>query len=394
MLSTALNIEDVRKQARRRLPRGIFDYIDRGAEDEVGLARLRRSFDDLAFHPRVLVDVSRRDLSTRLFGRERPLPLVIAPTAAAGLVWHQGEIELARAAAKAGIPFTIATGSMTEMERIATEARGELWFQLYMWHARELSHALIDRAWANGIETLVLTVDTVANPIREYNARNGYEVPIRASLKGGLDMLAHPRWVGGVLLRYLLDEGIPTYRHYPESFRSSITRKATWEQVRLTDAMGWDDLKDLRRRWPGRLILKGVLRADDAARAVEAGVDGIVVSSHGARNLDAAVPPVRALPAIVEAVRGRAAVLADSGVKRGADVLKLMALGADAVLIGRAPLYGTAIAGEAGASHVLRLLRQEMEAVMGFLGCASLDELDTSFISTEGDRQERPFAGN
>ncbi|GLK84812.1 alpha-hydroxy acid oxidase [Ancylobacter defluvii] len=394
MLSTALNVEDVRKLARRRLPRGIFDYIDRGAEDEVGLGRLRRGFDELVFHPRVLVDVSRRDLSTRLFDRVQPLPLVIAPTAAAGLVWHQGEIELARAAAKAGIPFTIATGSMTEMERIATEARGELWFQLYMWHTRELSYALIDRAWANGIETLVLTVDTVANPIREYNTRNGYEVPIRASLRGGLDMLMHPRWVVGVLLRYLLDEGIPTYRHYPESFRSSITRRATWEQVRLTDAMGWDDLKELRRRWRGRLILKGVLRADDALRAVEAGVDGLVVSSHGARNLDAAVPPVRALPAIVEAVRGRAAVLADSGVRRGADVLKLLALGADAVLIGRAPLYGTAAGGEAGASHVLQLLRQEMEAVMGFLGCASLKELDTSFVSHEDDRPDHPLAGH
>ncbi|MDQ0469969.1 alpha-hydroxy acid oxidase [Labrys wisconsinensis] len=393
MASAALNVEDVRASARRRLPRGVFDYIDRGAEDEVGLRRLRRSFDDLLFHPRVLVDVSRRDLSTRLFDRDRPLPLVIAPTAAAGLVWHQGEIALARAAARAGIPFTIATGSMTEMERIAAEAGGELWFQLYMWHARELSHALIDRAWANGIETLVLTVDTVADPIREYNTRNGYSVPIKASLRGGLDMLRHPRWVTGVLLRYLVDEGIPTYRHYPDSFRSSITRKATWEQVRLTDAMGWDDLAALRRRWRGRLILKGILRADDAVRAVEAGADGIVVSSHGARNLDAAVPPVHALPAIVDAVRGRAAVLADSGVRRGADILKLIALGADAVLIGRAPLYGTAIGGEAGASHVLHLLRQEMQAVLGFLGCASLKALDRSFVSHAGDRPDRPSTG-
>ena len=393
MLSAALNIEDVRKLARRRLPRGIFDYIDRGAEDEVGLRRLRRGFDELVFHPRVLVDVSRRDLSVRLFDRVQPLPLVIAPTAAAGLVWHQGEIELARAAAKAGIPFTVATGSMTEMERIATETRGELWFQLYMWHARDLSYALMDRAWANGIETLVLTVDTVASPIREYNTRNGYEVPIRASLRGGLDMLRHPRWVVGVLLRYILEEGIPTYRHYPESFRSSITRAATWEQVGLTDAMGWNDLKELRHRWRGRLILKGVLRTDDALRAVAAGIDGLVVSSHGARNLDSAVPPIRILPAIVEAVNGRAAILADSGVRRGADVLKLLALGADAVLIGRAPLFGVAAAGEAGASHVLHLLRQEMVAVMGFLGCASLEELAPSFVSHADERPGHPVGG-
>lgn len=383
MLSTALNVEDVRRLARRRLPRGIFDYIDRGAEDEVGLARLRRGFDDVLFHPRVLVDVSRRDLSTRLFGHEQSLPLVIAPTAAAGLAWHQGEIELARAAAKAGIPFTIATESITELERIVTESRARLWFQLYMWQARDLSYALIDRAWASGIETLVLTVDTVANPIREYNIRNGYAVPIRASLRGGLDMLTHPRWVVSVLLRYLLDEGMPTYRHYPEGMRASITRSKPTSEVRLTDALGWDDLKELRRRWRGRLILKGVLTTGDAVRAVEAGADGIVVSSHGARNLDSAVPPVRVLPAIAEAVRGRATVLADSGVRRGTDVLKLMALGADAVLVGRAPLYGIAVAGEAGASHVLDLLRREMLATLGLLGCTRLDALDSSFVSYE-----------
>lgn len=383
MLS-ALNVDDVRALARRRLPRGIFDYIDRGAEDEVGLARLRHAFDDILLHPKVLVDVSSRDLSVELFGRKQPLPLVIAPTAAAGLCWHLGEIELARAAAKAGIPFTIATGSITEMERIATESRGPLWFQLYMWQERALSHALVDRARANGIETLVLTVDTAALPIREYNARNGFEVPIKASLRGGLDMMAHPGWVLNVLLRYVLDEGIPTYRHYPKSFRSKITRKATWDQVRLADTLGWDDLKELRRRWSGRLILKGVLRADDARRAVEAGVDGIVVSSHGARNLDAALPPIRALPAIAEAVNGRATLLADSGVRRGADVLKLLALGADAVLIGRAPLFGVAAGGEAGALKVIDLLRQEMLAALGLLGCPNLAGLDASFVSYDG----------
>lgn len=392
MLS-ALNVDDVRALARRRLPRGIFDYIDRGAEDEVGLARLRRAFDEILLHPKVLVDVAARDLSIELFGRRQPLPLVIAPTAAAGLCWHLGEIELARAAGKAGIPFTIATGSITEMERIVMESPGPLWFQLYMWQERALSHALIDRARANGIETLVLTVDTAALPIREYNTRNGFEIPIKASARGGLDMLRHPGWVLNVLLRYLLDEGVPTYRHYPESFRAKITRKATWEQVRLADTLGWNDLKELRRRWSGRLILKGVLRPDDARRAVEAGVDGIVVSSHGARNLDAAVPPIRTLPAIVEAVNGRAAILADSGVRRGADVLKLLALGADAVLVGRAPLFGIAAGGEAGALHVLDLLRQEMLATLGLLGCPDLAELDASFVSHEGPDSRMALQG-
>jgi isopentenyl diphosphate isomerase/L-lactate dehydrogenase-like FMN-dependent dehydrogenase len=381
MPTGALNIDDLRALARRRLPRGIFDYVDRGAEDEIGLARLRRAFDDLVFHPRVLVDVGNRDLSTTLFGRRQALPLVIAPTAAAGLVHFQGEIELARAAAAAGIPFTIATGSITEMERIRAASTGDLWFQLYMWHERPLSFQLIDRARAAGIETLVLTVDTPALPIREYNTRNGYEVPIRATLRGGIDMLLHPRWVFGMLLHTILTEGVPTYRHYPAGFRSKITRLATWEQVRLADTLGWDDLRDLRRRWPGRLILKGVLRPDDAVRAVAAGVDGIVVSSHGARNLDAAVPPLQVLPAIAEAVAGRATLLADSGVRRGADILKLMALGADAVLIGRAPLYGLSAAGMAGARQALDILRREMDATLGLLGCRSPADLDASLVT-------------
>ena len=223
------------------------------------------------------------------------MPLAIAPTAAAGLVWYEGEVALARAAAKAGIPFCIATGSITAMERIASESTGELWFQLYMWQDRALSYALIERARLAGIETLVLTVDTVVSPNREYNVRNGFEIPIKASLRGGLDMMRHPAWVWTVLLRYILREGIPTYQHYPPGFRQKITRKATWEQVRLSDSLTWDDLSALRRHWRGRLILKGVLR-EDAAKAAELGVDAIVVTSHGARNLDGA-PPLRALPA-------------------------------------------------------------------------------------------------
>ncbi len=381
MAIDALNVEEVRRLARRCLPRGIFDYVDRGAEDEVGLGHLRAAFDAITFNPHVLRDVSERSLATSLLGRAQPMPIAIAPTAAAGLVWHDGEIALARAAAAAGIPFCIATGSITAMERIAAESSGQLWFQLYMWHDRALSHALIDRARAAGIETLVLTVDTAALPNREYNTRNGFEIPIRASLRGGLDMMLHPRWVWQVLLRYVRAEGIPTYQHYPPGFRAKITRKATWEQVRLADTLTWDDLAELRRRWHGRLVLKGILRPDDARRAAEAGVDAIVVTNHGARNLDGAVPPIRVLPAIADAVRGRVGIIADSGIRRGSDIVKLLALGADAVLIGRAALYGTAVAGEAGARHVLEILRKEMDTTLAFLGCASLDALDASFVN-------------
>jgi L-lactate dehydrogenase (cytochrome) len=381
MTAKALNIDDVRDQACRRLPRGIFQYIDRGAEDEVGLANLRRAFDEVTFNPRVLADVSGRNLETSLLGRPQPMPLAIAPTAAAGLVWHEGEIALARAASKAGIPFCIATGSITAMERIAEASPGPLWFQLYVWHDRALSDALIDRAWGNGIETLILTVDTATLPNREYNARNGYAVPVKASWRGGIDMIMHPRWVWHVLLRYIIRDGFPTYQHYPAAFRSRITRAATSGQVGLNPALTWDDLRELRRRWRGKLIVKGVLRVDDARKAADAGVDAIVVSNHGARNLDGAVAPIRALPAIAAAIGDRIEILADSGVRRGADVVKLLALGANAVLIGRAALYGTAVGGEAGAARVLDLLRDEMKTTLGLLGCAGLRELDASYVN-------------
>lgn len=380
-MAGALNVEDFRRAARARLPKGIFDYIDRGAEDEVGLRRLRDRFDRTTFNPQILVDVSARDLSTSLLGHTQALPLIVAPTAAAGLVWHQGEIALARAAADAGIPFCIPTGSITAMERIAVESPGPLWFQLYMWHDRALSYQLIDRARAAGIDTLVLTVDTVALPNREYNARNGFEVPIRASVRGGLDMLRHPGWVWNVLWRYIREEGVPTYQHYPASFRSKITRKATWEAVRLADSLTWRDFAELRRYWPGKLVLKGVLRPDDAVKARDHGADAIVVTSHGARNLDGAVAPIDALPAIAEAVGRTIEIIADSGVRRGSDVLKLLALGARAVMVGRSVLYGTAADGEAGARQVLDLLGQEIETHLAFLGCPSLAGLNAGFVN-------------
>jgi L-lactate dehydrogenase (cytochrome) len=382
MAAPPLNVADVRRLAKRRLPRGIFEYIDRGAEDESALRRLRRDFDSVSFNPRILVDVSSRDQSVEVLGRKQPLPLVIAPTAAAGLVWHEGEIALARAASSHGIPFCVATGSITAMERIAALSAGTLWFQLYMWQDRTLSYQLIDRAREAGIDTLILTVDTVVSPNREYNRRNGFEVPIRGSLRGGIDMMLHPAWVWNVLLRYVRGEGIPTYRHYPPGFRAKITRQATSGAAKLADTLTWEDFAELRRYWQGKLVLKGVLRADDAVRAAEHGADAIVVSSHGGRNLDSAVSPIQALPRIVDAVGHRLEVFADSGVRRGSDVLKLLALGAKAVLMGRAPLFGTAWAGEAGARHVIDLLRNEMDTGLAFLGCPSVAGLGRDFIDT------------
>jgi L-lactate dehydrogenase (cytochrome) len=374
-LDAILNVEDARRAARRRLPRGLFEYVDRGAEDELSIGGNRRDLDAVKLAPSVLVDVSQRTQEAEVLGRKQPSPLVIAPTAVAGLVWRDGEIALARAAAAAGIPFCVSTQSITSIERIADESGAELWFQLYVWKNRERTLALLDRAWAAGARTLVLTVDTAVGPNREYNLRNGFGIPLKPSLRAGIDLALHPRWTFDVLLRSLVTSGVPTYAHYPDEFRTQLGRASLSDEMSLATDVTWEDVALLRKRWQGKLVLKGVLRVDDARKAAQYGADAIVVSNHGARNLDCAPGPVEVLPAIVDAVSDRLAILADSGVRRGADIARFLALGASGVLIGRATLYGVAIAGEVGASRVLDLLRNEFSITMGMLGARTLADL-------------------
>lgn len=381
MTVNALNCADVRELARRRLPQALFEYIDRGAEDEVGLAANRAAWDACKLNPAVLVDVSRRSLGTELFGRAVGMPVVVAPTALAGLVWHDGEVALARAAARADLPFCVSTQSITTIERIA-DSRARLWFQLYVWRDRKLTFGLLDRARAAGAEALVLTVDTAVTPKREYNVRNGFGIPIQPTLRLAADVLLHPRWLVGVLLRQLLADGVPTYAHYPPEFRTRVTRATIADEVRLDDRVSWVDVAELRRRWPGPFLLKGVLRVDDARRALQAGVDGIVVSNHGARNLDSAPATADVLPDIADAVGHRMTVLVDSGIRRGSDIAKALALGAKAVLVGRATLYGTAIAGEAGAAHVVDLLRDELDRTMALLGRPTIASIGPDCVRT------------
>lgn len=369
-----LNIDELRRRARRFLPRGLFEYIDRGTEDESSLRRLRQSFEQAELTPRVLVDCSERHTGVTLFGRERPLPFVIAPTAAAGLVRYDGEVLLARAARAAGIPFCVSTQSITSIERIAGSG-AELWFQLYVWRDRSLTHALLDRVAACGVDTLILTVDTAVSPKREYNRHNGFNVPVVPSLRGALDVARHPAWAGGVLLRLLANGGWPGYAHYPERFRTRITDATAHDPIRLCDRVSWDDVAELRRRWAGRIILKGLLAPEDALRAAESGVEAVVVSNHGGRNLDCAPSPLAVLPRIMDAVGDRMTVLADSGVRRGSDAAKLLAAGAAAVLLGRAPLFGLAAGGQAGAEHALAILQDELDRTMALLGCRTVAEL-------------------
>lgn len=372
--ASLLNVADARCAARRRLPRGLFEYVDRGTEDETALAVNRAALDGLRLVPRVLNDVDRRDLSVEYLDRRRPLPLVIAPTAVAGLVWKDGEVALARAAARAGIPFCVSTQSIAAIEDIA-KAGAELWFQLYVWRDRARTMDLLDRAWQAGARVLVLTVDTPMGPKREYNQRNGFGIPLKPSLRGALDLLAHPRWTADVFLRTLLREGIPTYAHYPEAFRTRLGRESLSDAFDLAKDVTWADVAAFRAHWRGAVVVKGILALDDARRAAAEGIDGIVVSSHGGRNLDLAPSPVAVLPGIVEAVADRMVVMADSGVRRGSDVARYLALGARAVLVGRAPLYGLAAAGTPGADRVLDILAGELSATMAFLGAAAVKDL-------------------
>jgi L-lactate dehydrogenase (cytochrome)/(S)-mandelate dehydrogenase len=377
----AYDIADLRELARRRLPRGVFEFFDRGNGEETALVENRAAFDRIKFEPRMLVDTSRRAQDITLFGRRQTMPIAIAPTGSAGLAWHEGEVALARAAAKAGIPFALATGSMTSLERVAAEAGGTLWFQLYMWPDRSLSHRLAERAKAAGYQALIVTVDTPVPPGREYNLRNGMTVPFRFTRRNVTDVLAHPRWLATVLMRYLLTTGMPRYENYPTEIKAHITAVPMGRSMMVTDSLTWEDLRTLRKLWPHTLMVKGILRAADAVAAADCGADAVIVSNHGGRAVDSTRAPIAVLPEVVEAAGGRLAVLVDSGFRRGADVVKALALGAKAVLVGRATLYGTAVAGEIGAARAIEIYRDEIDRLLALIGCPGVGTLDRSFLA-------------
>ena len=376
----AYNIADLRKMALRRVPHGLFEFVDRGTEDEVSLRHNRAIFERIRLKPRNLVDVSKRSQEVTLFGKKHKMPIIIAPTGTAGLMWYEGEIALARAAAEAGVPFTLATGSMTAMEKVAEEAGGTLWFQLYMWPDRSLSHKLVERAKAAGYEALVVTVDGVVPGNREYNLRNGFTIPFTFTRGNITDVLRHPRWMLGVLGRYLVTTGMPRYQNYPTDIKYRITAGPMGRSSMRNDSLNWDDLRALRKLWPHRLLVKGLLHPQDALMAADCGADGVIVSNHGGRNLDTVISPIEALPEVVDAVGKRVAVLVDSGFRRGTDVIKALAMGAHAVQIGRATLYGVAAGGEEGARRAISIFRGEIDRVIALLGCNSISELSMEHL--------------
>jgi isopentenyl diphosphate isomerase/L-lactate dehydrogenase-like FMN-dependent dehydrogenase len=379
-MMAALNIADLREMARRRLPRGIYDYLERGVEDELSLDGNRDAFRRIKLLPRVLRGVTEIDTSHEVLGEAMPWPFVVAPTGGASLFSYHGDVAAARAAAARGIPFIISTASTMDVEQIAT-AGGKLWFQLYLWENRDLSHAAMERAKAVGCPVCFLTVDLPVNPNREYNQRNGFGTPFRLGRRNTIDILTHPRWFAGVLGRYMLNGGIPQQANLPAHLRASVTKSAPVGSAFRNDNLDWDEMAALRDRWAGKFVIKGIMRPDDAERALALGVDGIVVSNHGGRALDCAPATIEALPGVVAAVGGKMAVFVDGGVLRGSDIVKAIALGADAVLTGRSICYGLAAGGEAGAGRALDLLTSEVKRTMGLTGCRNVAEITADLIA-------------
>ncbi|WP_228255720.1 alpha-hydroxy acid oxidase [Pollutimonas thiosulfatoxidans] len=378
----AYNNEDLRLAAKRALPRGLYEYIARGSEDETALGRNRRALDAIKFRPKVFVNVAGRNQKTTVLGKEQASPLIIAPTGAAGLMWYQGEIALARAAQQAGVPFTVSTSAITSMEKIAQASQARLWFQLYIWPDFAMAEELIGRAEAAGYDTLMVTVDTIVNPNREYNSRNSFNVPIRFNARNTLDVCRHPLWLIRVFLKYLLNSGMPQFENYPDAMRMSMTgnRSGKWVVTKKSETLNWDDLSRLRDRWKGSLVIKGILDVEDADEAARRGVDGIVVSNHGGRNLDCVRSPLEVLEDIANRVGDRVDVIADSGFTRGSDVVKALALGAKAVMVGRCPLYGLATGGEAGALESLNFYRDEIDRVLAFMGVNDIRKLERRHV--------------
>jgi L-lactate dehydrogenase (cytochrome) len=373
-----VNIDDLRRAARRRLPRALFDYIDGGAEDERTLRANQADFARYTFRPRVLVDVSRRDQAITVLGQPIASPLILSPTGFTGLFWPRGEAVAARAAGRKGVIFTASTMSICSMEEIAQAATGPLWFQLYVWRDREVVRSLIERARAAGFRALVVTVDTPVLGRRERDVRSGLVLPPRVTLRNVLDSVRRVSWWRGVLTHPR-----PTFGNFVGAAGVShdAVSLATFTTQQFSPAVGWSDIDWYRSIWRGPIAVKGVLSPEDARLAVERGIEAVIVSNHGGRQLDGAPSPIAVLPDIVDAVAGRAEVILDGGVRRGADVVKALALGARACMIGKAFNYGVAAAGQTGVEKAIDILQTEIDRTLALIGRPTLADLDRSAVS-------------
>jgi L-lactate dehydrogenase (cytochrome) len=378
-LRRILSLEDLEAVARRRLPRPIFGFIAGAVETDATLRANRAAFADLAFLPRMLVDTTTRSQAATLFGRQYAAPFGIPPMGASGLAAYCGDLVLARSAARANIPFILSASSFIRLEEVA-KAGGEPWYQAYL--PGDLAHIerLVDRVAAAGFTTLVLTVDVPVPSNRENNVRNGFSLPLRPGPRLAWDGISHPRWLVGTFGRTLLRRGMPHFENMDATRGPPILSRNLTRVLGGRDRLAWPHLEVIRRRWPGKLVVKGVLAPDDAKLAREAGADGVIVSNHGGRQLDGAIAGLRALPGVRD-VAGGMTVMLDGGVRRGSDVLKALAIGADFVFVGRPMLFAAAIAGETGVAHAIRLLREEIDRNMAMLGITALAQMTPALLA-------------
>jgi (S)-mandelate dehydrogenase len=376
-IARALNIADLRAIARRRIPGFVYEYMEGGAEDEATLRGNREALERLRLVPRTLVDTSARHQRCMILGREANAPLVIAPTGLNGLLHADGDVALARAAAKLGVPYTLSTVSTTRLEEVARRAGGRLWMQLYVVKDRAIARDVMQRAGAAGYEALVFTTDANVFGNREWDQR-GYRRPGQPTLRAMFDTLRHPRWLWEVMVRH----GMPRFRNLEAFLPASLTPMgaSTVIPALFAPTICWNDIAWIREHWRGPLLLKGVLSVADAEQAAALGCEGIIVSNHGGRQLDHCVAAIDVLPEIVAAVGTRLAVLVDGGFRRGTDVLKALALGAQAVMVARATLYGLIAGGEAGVERSLKILTTEIDRALGQLGCRSVADLGPGFV--------------
>jgi L-lactate dehydrogenase (cytochrome) len=372
-LERAATIADLRRMAARRAPRAVFDYVDGGAGDELSMARAVRAFDRVEFHPRTLRDVTAVSPATTILGEGASMPLVLAPTGLTRMMHHSGEPAVARAAARARLPYVLSTmGTTSPEEVIAVDPSGTRWFQLYVWRDRRRIEMLIERVAEAGFRTLMLTVDVPVPGDRRRDVRNGLAMPPALRWRSFVDGALHPRWWFDLLTTEPLR--FAAHAEVGEALQDVIERT-------FDPAVTMNDLSWLRDRWTGTFVVKGVMRVDDAREMVSHGVDGLVISNHGGRQLDRSVTPLEVLPEIVDAVGDRVEMLVDGGVRSGADVVAAVGLGAKAAMIGRAYLYGLMAGGERGVDRALSILRDDVVRTMQLLGIRSLGELDDSTVA-------------
>ena len=374
-----MDFSETRLAARKKLPKAIFDYIDRGTEAETAINGLRAAFDRRRIVQRTLRNLQNIDLSVEVLGKTRIHPLLIAPTALAGLVRYNGEIEIARGAAEANIPYCASTQASTKIEDIVAGAHNsEIWFQLYPWQDQEATFKLIDRVRDLGIKTLVVTVDTPGSPKKVHNLRNGFSIPLKPSAKLAFDLMMHPQWTLGVVGRYWFNQGFPSYDNYPGDARAAITRSVSDPRYAMVKNFEPAAISAIRDHWKDILVIKGIQHPDDAELAINLGVQGVVVSAHGGRNIDSLAFPLIVLPAIRQKIGGKATIFADSGIQRGSDIAKLMGAGADAVFAGRSFLWALASAGQAGIPRMTNILLDELKTFMAFAGMENINSLQSA----------------